>query len=318
MLTTPTTDPHLTPGWAAEPKWDGYRAQLARYRDGRILLRSRRGTDMTPSFPEIQAATIQLPGDTGLDGELVVWEADRLAFERLQQRLPRHGNAATAAANQWPAHFVAFDLLRLAGTDTTPWPYHRRRAALEELFTSRHLEAPWTLSPSTTDPGTALEWLDWTAAGLEGLCFKRLTEPYRPTARTWRKYKVRETHDAIVGAVTGPTGAPRSLLLGRYDTEGRLQYTGRTTTLTQPASRTVGSHLAPATTVATHPWNGWTFTAGWGTRDVLDVTLVQPDVVVEVSGDLARDAAGRWRHPVRWQRVRTDLQPADVPPPATL
>jgi hypothetical protein len=36
------------------------------------------------AFPEIQAAArAQLPADTGLDGELVVWEADRLAFERL-------------------------------------------------------------------------------------------------------------------------------------------------------------------------------------------------------------------------------------------
>ncbi|MEU9671282.1 hypothetical protein AB0E25_38190 [Streptomyces bobili] len=62
---------------------------------------------------------MQLPDDTALDGELVVWEADRLAFERLQQRLPRHGIAAATAAAQWPAHFVAFDVLRLAGTDTT-------------------------------------------------------------------------------------------------------------------------------------------------------------------------------------------------------
>ncbi|USQ89905.1 hypothetical protein NFX46_40190 (plasmid) [Streptomyces phaeoluteigriseus] len=124
--------------------------------------------------------------------------------------------------------------------------------------------------------------------------------------------EVRETHDAIVGAVTGPTGTLRSLLLGRYGTTEQLQYTGRTTTLTQPA-RTVGSHLAPTATVSTHPWHGWTFTAGWGTRDVLNVPLGQPDVVVEVSGDLARDAAGRWRHPVHWQRVRTDLSPEDVP-----
>lgn len=56
MLTTPTTRPDLPPGWAAEPKWDGYCAQLAHYRGGRVLLRSRRGTDMTPSFPEIQTA----------------------------------------------------------------------------------------------------------------------------------------------------------------------------------------------------------------------------------------------------------------------
>lgn len=34
-----------------------------------MLLRSRRGTGMTPAFPEIQmAALTQLPTDTGVDG----------------------------------------------------------------------------------------------------------------------------------------------------------------------------------------------------------------------------------------------------------
>ncbi|WP_211362841.1 hypothetical protein [Streptomyces phaeoluteigriseus] len=55
-------------GWAAEPKWDGYRAQPARYADGRVLLRSRRDTDRTPSLPEIGAVAARLPGETGLDG----------------------------------------------------------------------------------------------------------------------------------------------------------------------------------------------------------------------------------------------------------
>ncbi|MGW8713098.1 hypothetical protein [Streptomyces sp. NPDC055752] len=48
-----------------------------------MLLRSRQGTDMTTAFPEVrEAALAQLPEDTGLDGELVVWESGRLAFER--------------------------------------------------------------------------------------------------------------------------------------------------------------------------------------------------------------------------------------------
>jgi ATP-dependent DNA ligase len=50
-----------------------------------VLLRSRQGTDKNSSFPAIQAAALaQLPEDTGIDGALVVWERDRLAFERLQ------------------------------------------------------------------------------------------------------------------------------------------------------------------------------------------------------------------------------------------
>ncbi|WP_328457416.1 hypothetical protein OG780_42175 [Streptomyces sp. NBC_00386] len=73
--------------------------------------------------------TAQLPDATSLDGELIVWEAGRLAFERLQQR----SAGAARAADEWSAHFVAFDLLRLSGTGTTGWPHRRRRHALESV-----------------------------------------------------------------------------------------------------------------------------------------------------------------------------------------
>ncbi|MFJ8148757.1 hypothetical protein ACIQ6R_27470 [Streptomyces sp. NPDC096048] len=53
MLTAPVASPNMPPGHAAEPKWDGYRAQLARYADGRVLLRSRAGTDMTPVLSQL-------------------------------------------------------------------------------------------------------------------------------------------------------------------------------------------------------------------------------------------------------------------------
>lgn len=60
-------------------------------------------------------------------------------------------------------------------------------------------------------------------------------------------------------------------------------------------------------------WTGWTFSAGWGTQRTLDVHLVQPDVVMEVAIDVARDAAGQWRHPARAHRVRTDIDVDQVP-----
>ncbi|MFJ3229229.1 ATP-dependent DNA ligase [Streptomyces sp. NPDC086783] len=312
MLTTPVPGSDLPPGHAAEPKWDGYRAQLARYADGRVLLRSRRGTDMTASFHEIRTGAAQLPGDTALDGELVVWDASgRLAFERLNGRLMRRGAGAAQLADEWPAHFVAFDLLRLRDTDLTGWPYRRRRAALEELFAEQDLTAPWALCPSTTDPDTAREWLDWTVAGLEGLVFKNVNGTYRPGMRGWSKYKVRQTAEAIVGAVTGSLATPRTLLLGRYDHSGRLQYIGRTSSLSARTSAAVAVHLT--TDQGGHPWQGWTFSAGWGTRENLDAILVKPEAVAEVSVDVARDNAGRWRHPVKLQRIRTDLKPGDLP-----
>ncbi|WP_328432702.1 MULTISPECIES: ATP-dependent DNA ligase [unclassified Streptomyces] len=219
MLTTPVSVPDLRPGCAAEPKWDGFRA-LVSVDAGRVVLRSRRGTEMGPSFSEVVAGAVQLQDATALDGELVVWDASgRLAFDWLQNRLARRGAAAARAAEEWPAHFVAFDLLRLSGTDTTSWLYRRRRAALESVFAARRLSAPWALCPSTTEADVVREWLTWASVGMEGVVFKRLNDAYRPSARDWQKYKFRETSEAIVGAITGSLVAPRTLLLGRYDTQ---------------------------------------------------------------------------------------------------
>lgn len=78
---------------------DGYRCRLEVREAGVAALRSRRGADLAEAFPEIrQAALAQLPSGTGLDGELIVREDERLAFERLQARAAARGARATAAA----------------------------------------------------------------------------------------------------------------------------------------------------------------------------------------------------------------------------
>ncbi|MEL5957117.1 hypothetical protein AADR41_20470 [Streptomyces sp. CLV115] len=208
---------------------------------------------------------------------------------------------------------LAFDLLHRGGTDLTGWPYERRRNALEELFAEHRLTDPLTLGPSTTDPAAVREWLGWAAVGVEGLVCKRRDERYRPGRRAWRKYRVRETTEAIVGAVSESLFSPETLLLARYDTAGQLRYVGRSTVLNDRVARSVADRLVPA--AGPHPWEGWTFARRWGSTDLLDVVLVRPDVVVEVAVDTSTDRSGRWRHPVRMHRVRTDLTPADVEPP---
>ncbi|MFF3257757.1 ATP-dependent DNA ligase [Streptomyces sp. NPDC002932] len=312
MLATAVDIPVLPARHAAEPKWDGYRALLARYADGRVVIRSRRGTDITAAFPEVTAAAAALPADVGLDGEIVVWENGHLAFERLQGRLNRTASATARLAAQWPVHFVAFDLLH-HGTDgdLTGRPYIARRAALESLFAAYELGAPWALCPSSTDPAAAEDWLSWSAVGMEGLVFKRLNQNYA-AGRGWTKYRTRASTEAVVGAVSGSLASPATLLLGRLDATGALQYVGRTSVLSRQAGRALTAQLtAPS---GGHPWTGRTFSAGWGTKDMLRVELVEPVLVGEVAADVSLDAVGRWRHPVRWLRVRTDMAPSDVPP----
>lgn len=313
MLAAPVNEWALDGRTAAEPKWDGFRAILARYEDGTVLVRSRRGTDMTQFFPEISGPLARLPGPAILDAELVIWADGRLAFERLTPRLNRTPAAVTRLSTQAPAAVVVFDLLRWADTDYLPLPYERRRTDLEALFAARVLEPPFNLCPSTSEPRVAEQWLqDWVPLGVEGLVLKNTQARYLPGTRGWRKWRVRHTAEGIVAAVTGGATRPRTVLLGRYDTAGRLRYAGRSTPLPADVATRLGTRLAPA--APGHPWEGRRFSAAWGSAEPLVVDLVEPELVVEVSADISRDTAGRWRHPVRVARDRPDLTPADVAP----
>ncbi|MFJ8226894.1 hypothetical protein [Streptomyces griseus] len=131
---------------------------------------------------------------------------------------------------------------------------------------------------------------------------KGLQHSYRPGARGWSKVRARESTEAVIGAITGTLGRPRLLVLGRYDSERRLRHVGKTTDVCDAAARQLAGQLTAASP-GTRPWEGTGISAGWGTQDVIDTTLVVPDRVAEVSVDTARDR-GVWRHPIRLVRWR--------------
>lgn len=122
-------------------------------------------------------------------------------------------------------------------------------------------------------------------------------------ARGWLKVRARESTEAVIGAITGTLGRPRLLVLGRYDSERRLRHVGKTTDVCDAAARQLAGELTAASP-GTRPREGSGVSTGWGTRDVLDTTLVVPARVAEVSVDTARDN-GVWRHPIRLVRWRS-------------
>ncbi|TDU67984.1 ATP-dependent DNA ligase [Streptomyces sp. KS 21] len=309
----------LGSGVAYEQKFDGYRALVFTPAGpgGRVLLQTRRGALVQGAFPDLAAAAeAQLPHGLVLDGELLVWdsEAGALSFEGLQRRAAARSRGAAALAARLPAYFVAFDVLQEDGQELLQLPYADRRARLENLFTEHALTAPWTLCPMTTDLAKAREWLDsWTdVSGVEGIVVKPQTSRYMPGHRgAWTKVRRRDTTEAVIGAFTGTLIRPQLLVLGRHDTGGRLRAVGRTVPLRPDAARQVAEHLAAA--APGHPWEGVRFSATWGSRDVLDTTLVHPALVAEVSADRAIDHGGVFRHPLRFQRLRLDVGLEDVP-----
>ncbi|MFD9622902.1 ATP-dependent DNA ligase [Streptomyces virginiae] len=217
------------------------------------------------------------------------------------------------SGKRWPAYFVAFDLLQHDGQELLTRPYAERRALLENLFSEHVLTAPWTLCPMTTDLSKAREWLEsWThVSGVEGILIKPLNSRYLPGYRGWTKTRRRDTTEAIVGAITGTLTRLQLLVLGRHDETGRLRPVGRIVSLRPDAARQVAEYLTAA--APGHPWTGAKFSATWGSRDILDTTLVQPALVAEVSADRAVDHGGIYRHPLRFQRLRLDVGLEDVP-----
>lgn len=315
MLTEDKNTTVVPAGMVAEPKYDGYRGLVARWADGRVLIQSRNGSDMTAAFPEIADAARALPpqvSDLLLDGELVIWHEGRLAFELLQPRLSAGPGTARRLAAKHPASFQAFDVIHVGGTSLIARPYRERRTVLEALFEQFELGEPWRLSPATTDPDTIGKWLtEWVEKyGTEGLVWKGPESSYQPGRRVWPKYRLRWTTEAVIGAVTGTVARPHDVLLGRFDRDGRLRYVGRSTPLRPAAATTLGARLDPA--ASDHPWTGRRFSAGWRSRESISPVLVEPRIVAEISVDTAQER-GRFRHLVKYVRIRADMAPADVP-----
>jgi ATP-dependent DNA ligase len=327
--------PHSLPDGPVvwDVKWDGYRAVIVRTgtgADARAELWSRQRKNLTAKFPDIAAAAVrQLPDGCVVDGELVILRNGRLSFDALQQRLVTAAGKVSQAIAAAPASYVAFDLLAVAGVDIRTQRWSTRRQRLESLpigqAPSGGWSAPLQVSPVTHDPDEAREWLEIlpAAMGVEGVVAKGINSRYLPGVRGWLKYKPRDTVDAIVGGVIGPITRPEAVIAGRYthpsgadlDEGGgdvrEFVQVGRTTPLTPRQSAELAAVLEPAD--PDHPWPDKIGTGRWQNNTLVPLTKVAPTVVAEFTADTAIQA-GAWRHPLRYVRIRADLEPADVGP----
>ncbi|QVJ03079.1 ATP-dependent DNA ligase [Nocardiopsis eucommiae] len=291
-----------------EPKWDGFRC-LAE--TGPVRMSSKSDKPLNQKFPEIADALAALPEGLLLDGEIIRWAEDgRLDFQALLRRNSASVRRARALSRSEPCHLVVFDLLRVGGRDLMGRALSHRRGELERLMGLVEQPSPLTLGWQTDNPEVAMQWWeDMPAVGVEGVMIKDGRRSYRPGSRGWRKWKHRVTTEAIVGGVVGHARAPRALILGRVDSvTGELRVAGRTTDLSPEQSEELAPHMVKTDD---HPWPR-TLAATWGSEGRQHYTQVEPHVVVEVSPDSA-EVAGRWRHVVRYVRVRPDLTPEDVP-----
>jgi bifunctional non-homologous end joining protein LigD len=204
------------PAWIFEKKLDGIRCIAIRDGAG-VTLMSRTGRDMSASYPELAEAIEDDPAeDFVVDGEIVAFRNGITSFSRLQQR-PRGGVAV---------YLYLFDILYLAGHDTTALPVRSRKALLRRaLAFPGHVRY---LQHRNRD-GEAL-YRDACKRGLEGLIAKRADAPYvHGRSRDWLKLKCAHEQELVIGGFTAPRGSRTefgALLVGYYE-DGRLCYAGK-------------------------------------------------------------------------------------------
>jgi len=290
---------------AVEYKLDGARIQIHRKGD-RVLIFSRRLSDVTDSLPEIVAIAKSLPASEFLlEGEVVAVDADGkpLPFQDLMRRFRRvHG--IEAAREEIPLKLYLFDLLHLNGQTLIDTPYRVRWEALERLVPSEYLTAR-RIATRKEEIEPFLQAA--LVAGHEGLMAKALDSTYSVGKRgkKWFKIKSADLLDMAIVAAEWGSGRREGWLSNywlavRDESTGGFQMIGKTFKgLTDVEFETMTERLRGLAT-SEEPWG----------------FHVRPEVVVEVAyNEIQRSPhypSGFALRFARIVRIREDKGPGDV------
>jgi bifunctional non-homologous end joining protein LigD len=289
--------------WLYEAKFDGYRA-LALKDGARVRLLSRRGNDLTASYPSIRDAVARIAATSALvDGEIVAFDDEgRPSFQQLH-----HGSAKTGAVR-----YFAFDLLHLNGQSFESEPLTTRRAALRKLLAGSDVVFSDELAGTPDDVIRAI-----ANVGLEGIVAKRRDSRYESGKRSgaWQKFKVKHRQEFVVGGYKPERSTFQSLVVG-YHENGKLRFAGRVRSGFTPAQRAAIFERLRPLTIKTCPFTDLPSAKSghWGEgvteEDMKKLKWLKPSLVAEVAfTEWTRE--GHLRHSA-FLGLRMDKKPSEV------
>ncbi len=325
MLAKSTDELPHGDGWLFEPKWDGFRALVFRDED-EIYIQSRELKPLDRYFPELEAPFREnLPPRCVLDGEIVIAREGALDFEALLLRIHPAASRVNMLAQQFPAAFVAFDLMAVGEDDLRERRQDERRARLEKVLA--HAAPPIHLTPATSDRSVAADWFKrFEGAGLDGVIAKPTSLTYQPGKRSMLKIKHARTADCVVAGFRwhkeGKGTLVGSLLLGLFDDAGALHHVGICASFTKGRRAELAQELEPLreNALENHPWKGWAAameessqrmpggSSRWSAGKDLSWVPIRAERVAEVSYDHLQGT--RFRHATHFKRWRADKTPA--------
>lgn len=204
MLLTATIDIPLGKNWLYEAKYDGFRCILEWEKDIPIL-RSRNGNVLNQMFPEIlyfchtilEKVRPYLP--LYLDGELVnLINNFQSNFSMVQLRgRMRNETVISKHVQQFPCHYVVFDLLFYKGESQTELSISKRKKKLQKLFQT--ITLPISINVEDVNRIQAIDvfinheqlWNKIVVNNGEGIVAKQLTSSWNSGKRSinWLKIK---------------------------------------------------------------------------------------------------------------------------------
>jgi ATP-dependent DNA ligase len=302
--------------WQYEPKWDGFRCLLIRD-SSRISMQSKSGRDLVRYFPEVASATAALSSkELILDGELLIQLDGGYSFDALLQRIHPAASRVKHLAEQTPATFMVFDLLRSGTRDLAGLLLMKRRAALERLARQAFGgDGIFRLSPASRNYADAEAWLNTVNEDHDGVVAKRLDLPYRAGARDgMQKIKLLRSADCVVGGFRyaekklANRKVVGSLLLGLYSKDGLLHHVGFTSGIRSSDRPALTDRLEKIVTSQSFTGNTPGGPSRWTTKRSAEWKAVRPAYVVEVSYDHV--SGDRFRHGTKIIRWRPDKKPS--------
>jgi ATP-dependent DNA ligase len=235
-----------------------------------------------------------------IDGEMVVTVDGIQEFDLLSQRIHPAASRVERLARETPAALVAFDLLAEGDESLLELPYTERRKRLAELIAD-----PVELTPSTSDPDEAAQWLAGTG---EGVIAKQASGAYKPGERVGMvKVKRVRTADAVVFAFRfgKEPDTVGSLILGMYDDDGELHVVGHTSGFKAKEKRELLGLLEPYRTGE----SGSGGPTRWKAEEDLVWEGLRPELVCEIGFD--HITGQRIRHGAKFLRWRADKEPRE-------
>lgn len=214
-----------SPDYIYEIKLDGIRCMA--YLDHENDLRNKRNKKLLPHVPELSEIHLQVKEKCILDGELFVLKNGVTDFYEIQRRvLMTDPFKIQIAGSQYPASFVAYDIIYYKDKPVNDLPLMMRKELLQKVVDENDRIS---ISRYIETHGIQLFNLA-KEKGLEGIVAKRKESRYWFDKRTkdWIKCKVMASDDCVICGYILKSNNMTSLVLGQYDGD-QLVYKGHVT-----------------------------------------------------------------------------------------